>query len=129
MSMDVEYAIKKDVRNNPIVRDVDERQRHDFRRRAILAAVSVVLLVVWAAQTMRVVKKGYATSDLRQQVNEAIELNRRLRLHLDELRSPQKLEKRAIDELHMVPSGPADTIIIERAPSARASKAIVADAR
>ena len=41
MSIDVEYAIKKDVRNNPIVRGVDEKQR-----RALVRTLAVGVLVV-----------------------------------------------------------------------------------
>ena len=46
---DFEYAIKKDVRNNPIVREVDEaRQRQLWRSTAIGAVLVVVLLFsVW----------------------------------------------------------------------------------
>ena len=33
-SIDIEYAIKKDVRNNPIVREADTRQRQEFIRTA-----------------------------------------------------------------------------------------------
>ena len=43
--MDFEYAIKKDIRNNPIVREVDEaRQRQLWRSVGIGLFLVVVLL-------------------------------------------------------------------------------------
>ena len=39
MSIDVEYAIKKDIRNNPVVREVDTRQKREFLRIAGWLAV------------------------------------------------------------------------------------------
>ena len=44
-AMDFEYAIKKDVRNNPIVREVDEaRQRALFRSTVVFGLLVVVVL-------------------------------------------------------------------------------------
>ena len=47
--MDFEYAIKKDIRNNPIVREVDEtRQRQLWRSLGIgLFQVVVLLFSAW----------------------------------------------------------------------------------
>ena len=32
MNIDLEYAIKKDIRNNPVVREIDTQQKREFRR-------------------------------------------------------------------------------------------------
>ena len=50
MSIDVEYAIKKDVRNNPIVREVDLAQRQEFRRNVWLGVLVVATLLFSAWQ-------------------------------------------------------------------------------
>ena len=38
MSIDLEYAIKKDIRNNPVVREIDLQQKREFRRMSGSAA-------------------------------------------------------------------------------------------
>jgi len=40
-----EYAIKKDVRNNPIVREVDETKQRELWKWAGIAAFLVVVLL------------------------------------------------------------------------------------
>ena len=48
-AMDFEYAIKKDVRNNPIVREVDEARQRALWRSTLIGGllVAVVLFSVW----------------------------------------------------------------------------------
>ena len=48
MNIDVEYAIKKDIRNNPVVRSVDLQQRRQFARSLIIGA-SVVGMLLFSA--------------------------------------------------------------------------------
>ena len=43
--LDFEYAIKKDVRNNPIVREIDEERQRQLWRTAGISAVLVLVLV------------------------------------------------------------------------------------
>ena len=37
MSIDLEYAIKQDIRNNPVVREVDREQKREFLRTLLWA--------------------------------------------------------------------------------------------
>ena len=129
MSIDVEYAIKKDIRNNPVVREVDERQRQDMRRTIGLSVLIVGMLLFSAWQSFRMVSTGIHIEKLRLQLQEEQGLSRQLRLELETLRAPHLIEERARHELHLVAPTPADTIIIERAPAAAAPRAIVASAR
>ena len=46
MNIDVEYAIKKDVRNNPVVRGVDVQQRRELFR-SLLVGAAVVTMPLW----------------------------------------------------------------------------------
>ena len=50
MSIDVEYAIKKDIRNNPVIREIDLEQKREFLRTAGLAALVVAMLLFSAWQ-------------------------------------------------------------------------------
>jgi hypothetical protein len=53
MSIDVEYAIKKDIRNNPVVREIDVEQKRDFARTLRLAVAVVGMLLFAALQQFR----------------------------------------------------------------------------
>lgn len=128
-SIDIEYAIKKDIRNNPVVREVDERQRRDMRQTIGLAVLIVGMLLFSAWQSFRMVDHGIQLEKLRVQRAQEESLNRQLTLQLETLRAPQTIEERAKRELHLVAPTPADTVIVERAPAAPAPRAIVASAR
>jgi cell division protein FtsL len=110
-----EWAIKKDVRNNPIVREVDrERHREMWRSVAIgIFLVVVLLFSAWQQFELRV-RYGYAMEEMQQQRADEEEIRRHLRLEIEALRSPERIEHLATTELHMVAPGPADATVIER---------------
>ena len=45
-----EYAIRKDVRNNPIVREVDDARQRDQWKTVGVAGVLLVMALFWAWQ-------------------------------------------------------------------------------
>jgi cell division protein FtsL len=126
MSIDIEYAIKKDIRNNPVVREVDVEQKREFRRTVGLAALIVALLLFSAVQHLQIVNAGYRIQTLEQQRAAEESTNRQLRLEVETLRTPQRIERIAIDQLHMVAPSAKDTLIIERAKPVSPDKAVVA---
>lgn len=129
MSIDVEYAIKKDVRNNPVVRSVDPEQRREFARGVFLAAAVVGMLLFWASQQYLLIDHGYKTQILLGERAVQERLNRRLRLELDALRAPALVERRAMEELGMVYPAVDRALVIERVNASTAPRAIVASAR
>jgi hypothetical protein len=129
MSIDVEYAIKQDIRNNPVVREVDRQQKREFLRNVAVTALIVGMLLFSAWQHFKIVFNGYAVEQLRQQYADVVSLNRQLRLTLDALRAPQVVEQRATRELHMTEPTAADTVILERAVQAPPAKSVVAEVR
>ena len=129
MSIDLEYAIKKDIRNNPVVREVDQDQRREFLRTAGKGALVVFMLLFSCWQYASVRQGAYDVSKLRTRLTAAEAANRRLHLKVEQLRSPQVIEERAIRDLHMIAPTAADTITIEVAPAAVPSKTIVAEVR
>jgi hypothetical protein len=71
MSVDIEYAIKTDIRNNPVIRDVDTRQRYELLRIVALVVVSVGLLLFSARQHSRMVEYGRAIEVLKVEPGDA----------------------------------------------------------
>ena len=122
-----EYAIKKDVRNNPIVREVDsERQREMFRSVAIgVFLVSVLLFSAW--QHFELLRHGYRLEQMQKERAAEEEINRHLRLEIETLRSPARIESLATGRLRMVAPGPGDAAVIERVlPSTPPPRSVVA---
>ena len=109
-----EYAIKKDVRNNPIVREVDqERQRELWK--SVGAAGFLVLVVLFTAwQHFQLLRHGYHTEELQRLRASEEETGRRLRLEIDTLKSPRRIETLATEQLRLVPPSPDEAIVIER---------------
>ena len=124
-----EYAIKKDIRNNPVVREVDVRQKGEILRTVALASLIVAMLIFSAWQHFEIVTNGYAIERLRQDLADETAANRKLRLQVETLRSPQAIEQRAVRDLHMAVPTAAETIIVERAPAPTRAKAVVAAVR
>jgi hypothetical protein len=109
-----EWAIKKDVRNNPIVREVDlERHRHMWRSVGFSALLAVVLLfVAWQQYVLQ--QYGYSMGTTQKLLEQEQITGRRLRLELEMRRSPELIERQAIKHLHMMTPGSGDAIVIER---------------
>jgi cell division protein FtsL len=124
---DFEYAIKKDVRNNPIVREVDEARQQQLLRAAGIGALLVTVLLFSAWQHFELVRHGYLMERLQQERAAEEELNRHLKLEIATLRAPKRIEETATRKLHMVEPKAGDVVIIERvAAPAPPSKSIVA---
>ena len=128
MSLDLEYAIKTDVRNNPVIREVDARQRHDLWRMVLLVTVTVgtTLLVSWQHVTTQQTRMRIEV--LRLERAEAESQNRRLRLNLEAATAPSVIEQRA-RALGMRPATLAETLVIERSAEPAPSEGLLALAR
>jgi cell division protein FtsL len=115
-----EYSIKKDIRNNPIVREVDrERHREMWRSMGIgLFLVAVLLFSAW--QHFELQQHGYKYEQMLQERAEEELVNRHLRLEVETLKAPARIERVATGRLKMVAPTPADSTVIERVPPAPA---------
>ena len=122
-----EYAIRKDVRNNPIVREVDQDRHRDMLRATAAGVLLVAVLLFWAFQHFERLRYGYRFEQMQRERAAETEVNRHLRLELDTLRSPIRIERLAIDRLHMVAPGPNEASVIERVlPAAPPPNSVVA---
>lgn len=124
MSIDPEFAQKQDIRNNPVIRDLDPQQRRDFRRTMFLAAAVVAMLLFSAWQHVSVMTTRFSIEELRREEAAEVAVQRQLRLEREMRRSPARIETRAIRELQMRP--PAGTLVIERLRATTPDKAVIA---
>ena len=130
MSIDLEYAIKQDIRNNPVVREVDREQKREFRRTIGWAGLGVGMLVFALLPRTNILATGYRLEDLRRDLAEEQVYHRQYRLELERRLRPQELQKRATRELQMVEPTEHDIVVIERVPAGTpANRAIVAAVR
>jgi cell division protein FtsL len=108
-----EYAIKKDIRNNPIVREVDEARVREMWRSATAGVILVVILLYSAWQHFELIRYGYRISKIEQERADELNANRRLRLSIQTLSRPDRIEKLAT-KLKLAPPSKEDTVILER---------------
>src|SRR5262249_38456708 len=122
-----EYAIKKDVRNNPIVREVDQRRQRDLWKSVGVAGFLVLALLFSAWQHFELLRHGYQVEQLQREKAAEEEIGHQLRLEIDTLRSPKRIEALAVGQLHLVRPARDEAIVIERVvPAERPAKSIIA---
>src|ERR687891_235006 len=109
-----EYAIRKDVRNNPIVREVDEQRHKELWQSVGIGVVLVLVLMFSAWQHFELLRHGYRLEQMQRDRAAEEDINRHLRLEIETLRAPQRIEKLATDRLGMVAPGMDEAIVLER---------------
>jgi cell division protein FtsL len=122
-----EYAIRKDVRNNPIVREVDERRQREIRQSIAIGCVLVVALLGWAWQQFELIQYGYRVEEMQRERAIELDITRHLRLEVQTLSAPQRIEKLATEQLGLVAPGPDEAVVLERVkPAAPPASSLVA---
>ena len=122
-----EYAIKKDVRNNPIVREVD-RERHVEMWRSVAVGVFLVAVLLFSAwQHFELLRHGYRVEQMQSERAAEEEAARHLRLEIETLKSLKRIETLAVEQLHLVAPSRDEAIVIERVlPADPPAKSVVA---
>ena len=112
--------VSPQIRNVPIVRELDKVRQRELRRALILAVplVAVLLFSVW--QHFELLQHGYRIEQMRQEYARQQELNRHIRLEIEALRSPARMERVAIGQLGMVLPADAEELVLRRLPEAPA---------
>ena len=124
--IDFEYAIKKDVRNNPIVREVDAARQRQIWRSLWVGGLLVVVVLFSAWQNSELIQHGYNMQRLQAEHAEQLEINRRLTLDVETLRSPERIERIATG-MKLISPPPDRAVVIERVtPAAPPGKSIIA---
>jgi cell division protein FtsL len=122
-----EYEIRKDFRNNQIVREVDERRLRDLWQSLGIGVVLVLALLFSAWQHFELLRHGYRLEQMQRDRATESDINRHLRLEMETLRAPQRIEKLATERLGMVTPGDSDAVVLERVtPPEPPAKSVVA---
>ena len=122
-----EYEIRKDFRNNQIVREVDERRLRDLWQSLAIGVALVVVLLFSAWQHFELLRHGYKLEQMQRDRAAESDINRHLRLEMETLKAPQRIERLAIEHLGMVVPGDAEAVVLERvAPPPPPAKSVVA---
>jgi cell division protein FtsL len=109
-----EYEIRKDFRNNQIVREVDERRLKDLWQSLGIGVVLVLVLLFSAWQHFELLRHGYRLEQMQRDRAAESDINRHLRLEMETLRAPQRIEKLATERLGMVAPAEGQAIVLER---------------
>ncbi len=109
-----EYAIKKDIRNNQIIREIDESRLRELWRSIAIGVALVALILLSAWQHFELLRHGYRLEQMQKERAAEEEINRHLRLEIETLRSPKRIETLATGRLHLVVPTRDDAIVIER---------------
>lgn len=107
------YGVRKDVRNNP-VREVDTARQRELWRSVAVGLLLVVVLLFSAWQRVEQLRYGYLVEQLQKQRAAEEETARHLRLEIETLRAPARIERLATEQLHLVAPDKDAAIVIER---------------
>ena len=122
-----EYEIRKDFRNNQIVREVDERRLRDLWQSLGIGVLLVGVLLFSAWQHFELLRHGYRLEQMQRDRAAENDINRHLRLEMETLRAPQRIEKLATERLGMVAPSDGEAVVLERvAPQDPPAKSVVA---
>ena len=113
--------VSSQVRNAPIVHELDKVRQRELRKSLVLAVplVGVLLFSVW--QHFELLQYGYRIEQARQEYARQRELNRHLRLEIEALRSPVRIERVAVGQLRMVVPQDDVEVVLERVPDTPAA--------
>lgn len=127
MAESFEYAVRKDVRNNPIVREVDQARQRELWKTVGLIVGLVIAALFSAWPHMELMVNGYRIEQLQKEKDVEEEMTRQLRLEIETLRSPKRIESLATGRLHLVAPKQDEAIVLERVvPAELPASSIVA---
>ena len=111
-----EHVVRHDVHNNAIVREVDRTRQRELGRWGVIGVLVVSGLLFLAWQHFEFLQHGYELDRMQQDWVRELEINRHLRLEIEALRAPARIERIATGQLGFVAPGGGDVVVLERAP-------------
>jgi cell division protein FtsL len=105
-----------DVRNNPIVQEVDRARQRELWR-SVLIGVGLVLVILFSLwQRFTVMRVSADIARMERELAEERTVNRQLRLEVETLSTPSRIERLASrPPLRMVLPNRESTLVLERA--------------
>lgn len=113
------FSVPKDIQNHP-VRRVDLARQREMRWSVLFVSIVVGGLLMVAWQRSQWTDLGYDFARLQREGAAREAENRRLRLELDTLRAPQRIETLAMRDLHLVAPSQTEAVVLERVRQAAA---------
>ena len=110
----LEYEKTPKVRNTAIIREPDKKQHKELRRWVGFGIVIVAVVLFSAWQNFELIQHGYRIEDLRKEHEKAESANRQLRLEIETLTSPKRIERFATEQLNLVVPSQDQAIVLER---------------
>lgn len=108
-----EYAVKKDVRNNLIVREVDRERHRELWKSLVVAGFLAVVALFSAWQHFELLQHGYALEQMKRERAAEEEAARLLRLDIETKSALSRIETLAIEQLGLVePSNDEVAVIV-----------------
>src|SRR5262245_12427439 len=102
-----EYAIKKDVRNNPIVREIDRERHREMWRSACVGVFLRFTLVLFVWRHTDLFYQDKQEHAVQVETEEILRQNQQLRIQIETARAPERILQKA-GNLHMFQPGLAD---------------------
>ena len=125
--LDFDYAGRRDIRNNPIVREVDKVRQRELWRSAAVGVFLVFVLLFSAWQHFELLQLGYRIEQMQGERARELEINRHLKLEIETLKAPDRIERIATEQLNLVAPGSEEAIVIERVvPATTPDRSLVA---
>ena len=125
--LDFDYVVRRDIQNNPIVREVDKARQRELWRSAAVGVFLVFVLLFSAWQHFELLQLGYRIEQKQQERADELEINRHLKLEIETLQAPDRIEQIATEQLDLVTPGSDEAIVLERVvPAAAPDRSLVA---
>ncbi len=114
----LDFRVTRDIRNAPIVREIDRRRQRELWRSLVVGACFVAVILGSAWQNFELLRYGYEIEQLEQERSEQLDLNRHLRLEIQTLSAPRRIERIATAELGLAAPAAAGVRVVERPAAA-----------
>ena len=125
--LDLDFDVKRDIHNSPIVREIDKSRQRELRRSLFVGVCLVAVVLFSAWQHFQLLRHGYEIDELEEQRTVELELNRQLRLEVETLRAPGRIERIATDLLNLTSPSSSEAQILERiAPAPPPNRSVLA---
>lgn len=106
------FSVPKDIQNRP-VRNVDRARQREMQWSVMFVSLLVGALLLVAWEHSQWTDLGYETNRVQADLAASESENRRLRLELDTLRAPERIETLAIQDLHMMAPSQTESVVLE----------------